>query len=284
MSEDWRQIQRVFWEKRAGSLLHEMLFSRQGAERLLEHPEPSIRMVAIEVLNEHWKPDANLARASECMAFNDMDSDVREIALSVFAACFEYTDDPRVGHILANIVRDEQQPMKFRSMAYNGLFKLRGKSVIWYGLYDDPANIEFPFPKHVDWPFVDSFIDESRTPLPVDPLQAALPNCSEEEVNAVRLYEQGVEALENHEYQKCVEYLTDIFSFMPYAAGAAYVRGCAYIELGRVDEAIADLSLAVEANPNSLKSLRARSRAYRLKGVTDLAEQDERSATKLERE
>ena len=58
----------AFWEKRAGPLLFEMLENRQAAERFLEHPEPGIRMVALEVLCHHWEPDANLARSSERMA------------------------------------------------------------------------------------------------------------------------------------------------------------------------------------------------------------------------
>ena len=238
-------------------------------------------MVALEILDSHWRPDSNLASTSERMAFKDTDSHVRNIAIMVFASCFEYTDDPRVGRVLATIVRDEQHPMEFRSAAYHGLFTLRGKLFMWDGLYADPAT-DFPFPEKVDWSFVDSFLDESRTPSPVDPLRASTPNISEEEVNAIRLYQQGVEALERHDYRKCVGYLTDALALVPYAAGASYVRGCDYIELGKLDEAIVDLSRAVEADPDSVKSLRERGRAFRLKGVVDLAEQDEQAAAKVE--
>lgn len=280
-NEDWRQVQRAFWEKRAGPLLAEMLKSRQEAERFLEHPDAQVRMVALEVLEHRWQPDANLTRSCERMAFEDADSHVRNIALGVFASCFQYTDDPRVGHILATIVHDERQPMEFRSAAYHGLFTLRGKLLFWDELYTDPT-ARFPFPEKVDWPFVDSFLNESRTPSPVDPLRGSSPNLSDEEVNAVRLYKQGVEALERHEYQQCVEHLTGILTVMPYAAGASYLRGRAYIELGRLDEAIADLTRAVEAEPDSEKSLRERGRAYRLKGAIDLAEQDERVVASLE--
>ena len=150
-------------------------------------------MVALEVLCHHWKPDTNLAHSSERMAFDDSDFHVRNIALIIFASCFEYTDDPRVGRVLAAIVRDEQQPTEFRSAAYNGLFPLRGKMLSWDGLYANPPT-DFPFPEGVDWLFVDTFLDESRTPSPVDPLGTSLPNSSEEEIDAVRLYQQGMEA------------------------------------------------------------------------------------------
>ncbi|MHC4180699.1 MAG: tetratricopeptide repeat protein [Planctomycetota bacterium] len=258
-----------------------MLESPQGAERFLEHPEPLVRMVAIEVLEHHWEPDPTLARACERMAFEDTDSVVRSIAIGVFASCYSYTDDPRVGRILATVVRDEKQPVEFRSAAYNGLFCLRGKVLTLDGLCGIPPT-SVRFPEEVDWAFVDGFLDESRTPSPVDPLRAFLPNSSEQEVDAVRLYEQGVRAMERRDYQKCVECATEILASVPYAAGACYLRGCAYIELDRLDQAIADLSRAVEANPDSVKSFRERARAYRLKGAIELAEQDEQAAAELE--
>ena len=80
--------------------------------------------------------------------------------------------------------------------------------------------------------------------------------------------------------------LNDLLKYGSYALRGGcvfFTRNCAYIELGRFDEAIADLSRAVETDPHSAKSLRERGRAYRMKGLIDLAEQDERAAAKLER-
>jgi hypothetical protein len=281
MNEGWRQVQRASWEKRAGSLLPQMFQSRKSAERLLGHPEPSVRIVALEVLDEQWKPDAHLAKACEQMAFGDADLQVRAVALLVLASCFEYTDDRRIGRMLGTIVRDERQPTELRLAAYHALFTLRGKVFIWDRLYGIPE-ASWSFADAIDWPFVDSFIDQSTTSSPIDPLRASSPDLSEAEVDAIRLYRRGIEAMEHRDYQECVRSLSVLLDSVPYAAGAAYLRGCANIELGRLDEAIADLSRAIEADPSCAKSLRERGRAYRLRGMIALAERDERAAASIQ--
>ena len=277
---DFDRTRLAFWEGRAGPLLAEMLGGRRAAERFLKHPDAHIRTVALEVLEQHWMPDDNLWHACERMAFEDPDSQVRNMAIIVLGSCFEYTDDPRVGRLLAVATHDEQYPTAFRSAAYRGLYRLRGTSLTWPGLYSYPP-ADFPFPEGVDWSFVDSFLDESRVPLRVDPIRASAPSLLEADVDAIRLYKEGVDALERRDYGKCVESVTAVLALMPYAAGGYYLRGCAYIELGRADEAIADLTRAVEANPNSVRSLRECALAYRLKGDIDSAELDERAAAGL---
>lgn len=171
--------------------------------------------------------------------------------------------------------------MKFRLAAYHGLFSLRGTRLEWKGVYSSPPS-DFPFPEGVDWSFVDSFLDASRTSSPVDPLVAALPNLSAEELGALRLYRQGVEALAKGDYSKCIEDLDEAIALQPSAAGAYFTRGRAYIELNRLDEAIVDLSRAAELSPNRAQTLRERGQVYRLRGEVGLAEQDERDAAAIE--
>ena len=178
-------------------------------------------------------------------------------------------------------MHDERQPVKFRSAAYHGLFSLRGIPSEWNRL-DSSAPRDFPFPDGVDWPFVDSFLDESRTRSPIDPLGAALPNLSPHELGAIRLYRQGVEALERGEYGRCIQHLNEAIALQPNAAGAHFARGRAYIALSKLDDAVADFSRAAELNPDSVRTLRERGRVYRLMGAVRLAEQDELAATEIE--
>ena len=168
-----------------------MMKSRQDAERFLEHPEPTVRIAAIEVLAEHWKPDSNMAPLCEGLAFSDADFRVRSVAITTLASLLRGSDDTNVGEKLASVVRDERQPVTFRLTAYHGLFSLRGRLFTWEGRYLSSAS-DLPFPDGVDWSFVESFLDRSRSALPVDPLAMALPNLSNEELTAVRLYRQGL--------------------------------------------------------------------------------------------
>jgi hypothetical protein len=281
MSDNFRRTQRLYWQRLAGDLVDEMLESPERAKRFLDHPEPLTRIAAVDVLSQHWKSPAGLATVFERMAFEDGDLRVRGVALTAFALCYSYTDDTRVGRVLARIVRDEEQPARFRSAAYRGLFRLRGRILGLEGLCPPPPSSP-RFPEEIDWPFVDSFLVESRTPSPVDPIKAALPDLSEGDVNAVRVYQQAVEALKRQDYQRCVELVNRTLVFRPDGAGAYRTRALAYIGLGKLDDAVADLSRAIELRPHSAMLLRERAKAYRLKGAIDLAEQDEQAAAAID--
>jgi len=54
------------------------------------------------------------------------------------------------------------------------------------------------------------------------------------------------------------------------------------LRLGRLDEAISDLSKSLDISSNSSKAHLARSRAYQAKGLVDLAKQDYDKAIKLD--
>jgi hypothetical protein len=156
---NFRDAQRAHWLELAGSHLPPMLKSRLDAERYLNHPEPNVRITSIEVLAHHWKTNESLVNACRQIAFSDPDSVVRNVALITFGSYYSGTNDAGTGRLLARIVRDEQQPAKFRSAAYCALFKLRpGAVLFWDGLNQNPPT-DFPFPDQVDWPLVDSYLD-----------------------------------------------------------------------------------------------------------------------------
>jgi tetratricopeptide (TPR) repeat protein len=110
-----------------------------------------------------------------------------------------------------------------------------------------------------------------------------MPELSAAQARAFGLYNKGVEAFAHRDYEKSVEYLTEALGQEPTAAGGYLARGRANIELERTDEAIADLTRAIELNPSSLVALRERARAHRLRGAIDLAERDERIAAAIEK-
>ena len=157
---DFRKAQRAHWNNMAGSLLVDMLKSRENAERCLTHSDPLVRIASIEVLAHEWRSNETLASYCKDLVFNDPDSRVRGVAVNAFACCYRGTDDRSAGRILASIVRDELQPAKLRSGAYQGLFMLRhGKFLVWDGIYASPP-ADFPFPDKVDWTLVDSYLQE----------------------------------------------------------------------------------------------------------------------------
>jgi len=155
--DDFQRAEREHWRALAGPLLDDMLKSRSGAERHLEHRDPKVRIAALSVLSDFWKPDESLRKISEHMALNDPDSEVRGVALCDLGSCYRGTRDKRIGRLLAAIVRDEQKPVSTRTVAYSALFDLCGQPLSWPGLYNEII-AQFRFPEDVNWGFVDEFL------------------------------------------------------------------------------------------------------------------------------
>lgn len=84
---------RQLWEQLAGSIFHELLASKESAERDLGDADPNKRLAALMVLSDHWRPTAQLAQTCEKMAFADNDAQVRGVALSGLGKCYAYTQE-----------------------------------------------------------------------------------------------------------------------------------------------------------------------------------------------
>ena len=105
---------------------------------------------------------------------------------------------------------------------------------------------------------------------------------SEEHLAEFRLYREAIEALGRGDAEAALTRFSEILEREPNAGGIFATRAKAFVALGRPDEAIADLSRAIELRSDSAMLLRESAKAYRLKGAIDLAEQDEQAAAAIE--
>ncbi|MGE3803101.1 MAG: hypothetical protein AB7K24_00355 [Gemmataceae bacterium] len=94
----------------------------------------TLSAVCEELCQDRNLPDVERARAVLCLASLHADS-----------------AEPRIGKLFVQLVKDESQPIEVRKQAYTGHFELAGRSVLEW------PDIDFDFPKDVDWPLVDRF-------------------------------------------------------------------------------------------------------------------------------
>ncbi len=143
------------WEMLAGPFGRDMLNSPEAAASLLANPDAKVRMAALLVIREHWKP-MHFQRICQKLADSDGDEQVRNLAVISFGRFYKETNDPDVGTTLARMVLDESRTAKMRTYAYTGLFQLRGVPVDSWPAAQD----HFTFPEDVDWVFVNSFLGQ----------------------------------------------------------------------------------------------------------------------------
>jgi tetratricopeptide (TPR) repeat protein len=274
-----KKLREQQWHALAGQLLQNMVSSKQQAMDLMGHASPQVRKVAIEVLDYHWQSrECAFAKECEKLAVHDEDNLVRQSAVLALGSIFKNSDDVSIGGLLANIVRDHQATLHVRRAAYGSLVLVRKGDSAFLG-YDPNFSLE-----DVDWPFVQESANMRRLPVPVHPLAAYLAHLSESQALAYRIYEQGIEAFDRGEYGDAFQELSEAIRLWP-ESGAAYIaRARASIEMGRLDDAITDLSHVIERRRDMIEPLHVRARAYRLQRCDALADQDERAALDLERE
>lgn len=157
IAADVETSQRNMWADLAGPEFENMLRDRELTQGYLRHPNAKLRLVALFMIRDHWKPMEGFASVCEEMAVNDADAEVRAVALCVLARIYAKTNDARIGLFLARIVRNEVLPSSIRFTAYNGLFQVSGRPV---GTWPAMQRVleQFRFPEDVDWSFVDSFL------------------------------------------------------------------------------------------------------------------------------
>jgi len=273
------------WESLVGPLLGEMLRSREEAYRRLSNAEDNVRIVAMEVISVHWgsQPGDDFSRLCERLALNDPSTNVRIVAISALGSCYSDTDDVRIGRLLARVVRDSAAPVGCRRIAYQQLFFIRGRPFATWPTGRVGALSALRVPEDVDWPFVDSFLVEGRSPSPfpstIDRRIDQLPDALR---SAARLYREGLVAFESGEYQRSLELFTQCISANPDLVGAYRMRGRVSLQMGNLDAAVSDFTKAIGLRPQSADTFRYRSEAYARNGQTDLAESDRRAADELD--
>lgn len=272
-----------FWHKLVGSELAPMLRDRLEAECRLTHVEPTVRYVALGVLIECWKAQAEREFAKRCeeMAAADPDSKVRAAAMCSLGICYLFSNDPRIGKFFAQTVIDECLALEVRHSAYSALFGLRGITERWPGEFSDPPT-PFRFPDDVNWAFVREFLDETLVLPAVDPLKVILPHISDDELKAQEWFDKGEQALDDNRAADAIGFLTESLRYSPHACGTILRRAEAFTSLEKLDDAIADYSAAIGIDSESPILYRRRAELYRKTGNLVLAEEDERMASLLE--
>jgi hypothetical protein len=135
----------------AGSRLDEMLASAEETVKDLTNPNPGIREVAVQLAYRHWGL-TTLASVYEQMARSDPSQEVKETAIRAVGTCYARTKNPRIGRLLAEIVRDPELILGIRLTAFVSLLRVHrnldytGKSPLVPVCLED-----------IDWEFVDAY-------------------------------------------------------------------------------------------------------------------------------
>lgn len=141
-------------EELAGVHFERMLGGKDVACEYLTNDNADLRIAAILVIDLCWKKEKAISPVIEKLAFTDPNDEVRLHALDTMIANYAYSNDDRVGRMLANLVSDSTILTRQRALAYWGLFALRGIPLSRRPKYPS-AGIGLPV--EVDWEFVNSF-------------------------------------------------------------------------------------------------------------------------------
>jgi hypothetical protein len=138
-----------------GSMLNELLQSRDLTESSVTSPDPKMRSAALILLTEHWKEPRDHAVLCRHIALHDSDAEVRRIAITCLGSMFGKSDDGAIGCFLAGIVSDAQSPAQVRASAYRALYQIRGLPARCWptrGVASASGILQA-----IDWSFVGSF-------------------------------------------------------------------------------------------------------------------------------
>jgi len=261
--------------KLAGSRTSELLQSVKSASNMLQSNDPSIRQAAIQALATYWniRPWTKYAKSLREMAKNDKNYEVRCESLSWLGYIYAGTDDVEVGKVLADTVLNESEKIGTRKKAYDGLCWLR-----WHG---KATWALCPFPEGVDWSYVNSFLDVSRKPNPIDLKTNPL-----EVMKRISMQSSGIEEktvtditnmLNTGAYEEVITSATNALKSDIGHACKAFIhiiRAKALIELGDLRDAVRDLSNAIELDSNRTTAYKKRADIYNIMGDSKKAEDD----------
>ncbi len=133
----------------AGPRLEGFLKSRDETFQALGDPDARIRAVAIHLAVHHWQAGRTVANRCEHMAVKDPDLQVCDCAISILGLTYNGSQDPRIAHLLAAIVLNEEEKA-IRRTAYGALVMVHGRSRDANARRLPPRR----FPEDVDWSLV----------------------------------------------------------------------------------------------------------------------------------
>ena len=110
-----KQDERRTAENLAGPFLEQMLHSLPAAESLLANPDAKVRLAALLILRQNWKP-VNFRQICENLALKDPDEQVRDVAVISLGRFYHGTNDADVGRFVANLVHDPSRTTRMRIM------------------------------------------------------------------------------------------------------------------------------------------------------------------------
>jgi HEAT repeat protein len=118
----------------------------------ISDPNPKCRRAALYIAINQWQIKEDIAQQCEQMALSDADEEVRQAALGGLGHCFSRSKNARIGHLLARIIRDPDQPEKRRTRAYTALMSIHCcEEVPGLGLFSIRCSEDF------HWGFVDQY-------------------------------------------------------------------------------------------------------------------------------
>ncbi len=138
--------------KYAGPFFNEMAQSFQATREYLKHASPQARLGALAMMRDYWNHPPDFAQLCESVIRSDPDPDVRCMGLNCLIGCYYGTGDTRLCKWLAGMIRDEQEPLLVRKLAY----------VVLKATTDTAEPLQahtLRFPEQVDWAFVARFTE-----------------------------------------------------------------------------------------------------------------------------
>jgi tetratricopeptide (TPR) repeat protein len=136
---------------------------------------------------------------------------------------------------------------------------------------------------YVDWSFVNSFFDLSSEPDTMGLNDASEVSVPFESLEIAEMVDRLSLSLKSGDHAENIRAVTAVLRRFPDADSAYFLRGSAYLQIGSLEQSIADFTKAIELKANNVKYYNARIEAYQRLGYFDLANADRRKTIELQR-
>jgi hypothetical protein len=114
------------WKQLAGASVDVMLCSVENTALHINHADPSVRFVAMQMLTYYWQPSQQSASIFEQLLANDPDPANRSQAMYSLGFVYMKTDNPAIKRKLAAIVDNDRETNEIRKVAYLILLRVCG--------------------------------------------------------------------------------------------------------------------------------------------------------------
>ena len=102
--------------------------AKSEIEKYLQHEDPQLRYIALNVLTLHWKCTRHRKTCEE-FVLTDEDSENRRLGTIGLGALLEGTQDPEALDLLLQVFRDEEEEWHVRDSAYSAILYILGRPV-----------------------------------------------------------------------------------------------------------------------------------------------------------